>query len=105
MSLSGSDASEGQYIWFNQTKIQHGFQSGAQGPDEPVPDEPTPAELVPDEPLPDATFPFRRLGVAQELNGTGVYLYHQIDDSILAEELWISDLQTWQPSKNISIGT
>ena len=78
-------------LWFNQTKLEYGPQMSM-------------ATENSDQPLPEAQFPFRRLGLALGLNGSEAYVYHQINDSVIAEELW-NDSEFWQPSKNISTRT
>ena len=85
----GLSTNPGSILWFNQTKLETTILTGVD---------------ILDQPLPDAQFPFPRLGRAQELNGTGAYIYHQMNDSIIAEEIW-NDSLFWQKSKNISITT
>ena len=78
-----------QILWFNnQTKLQYGVGTKDQ-----------------EDLIPEAPFPFRRLALAQDFNETGSYIYHQINDSIIAEEFWSEDSRIWLPSVNISIRT
>lgn len=53
---------------------------------------------------PSADFPFPRVASTFAKNATYNYLYHQISDSILAEEVWDGTSGFWI-SKNITIGT
>lgn len=55
-------------------------------------------------PSPKSDFPFPRVTSTIVANGTGTCLYHQISDSILAEENWDGTSGTWI-SKNIMIDT
>ena len=74
------------FLRFNQSEIQNGFFASAETP------------------IPDAWFPFRRLGASYNSNGVESYIYHQMNESIIAEEIW-DEAEFWQPSRNISIGT
>ena len=79
-------------LWFNQTKLKYGLISSNDTENS-------------DQLLPDSQFPFRRLGLASNWSVSGAYVYHQMNDSIIAEEFWNESENFWQPSKNISIET
>ena len=53
-------------------------------------------------PWPRSQFPFNRLASALVSNSTEVYLYHQLDDSVFAEDYWDGTSQFWR-SSNITI--
>ncbi|KAL8915805.1 MAG: hypothetical protein Q9208_008833 [Pyrenodesmia sp. 3 TL-2023] len=55
-------------------------------------------------PLPNTPFPFNRLASTFARNGTNSYLYHQISDSIISEDLWDDTSGFWITS-NITIET
>ena len=92
VTLSMNAAHADESLWFNQTKIRYGIPSSGD-------------EESRDLPLSDAQFPFLRLGLASKQNISGSYVYHQMNDSIIAEEFWSESENFWQPSKNISIET
>ena len=71
----------GELLWFNQTTLLN--------------------LCDPSFPVPQVAFTY---GTTYIVNGTDSYLYHQIDDSTLAEEHW-DNSPFWLPSRNISINT
>ena len=54
-------------------------------------------------PVPDAGSPYLRLGSTYRVNTIQTYVYHQVNDSTIAEEVWEEESSVWQTSKNISI--
>lgn len=60
-----------------------------------VPDNGAPSQKAPASP-----FPFARFAA---INDTAFYLYHQINSSVFAEDVWDSGAFDWVSSKNISI--
>ena len=56
-----------------------------------------------DLPVPNVTFPYRHFGSTYGVNATQTYVYHQVNDSTIAEEVWEKQSSLWQRSKNISI--
>ena len=52
---------------------------------------------------PAIAFPFTRLASVTLLDGTETFLYHQINETTLAEEHFLSRLSTWAPSQYITI--
>lgn len=55
-------------------------------------------------PIPKSSFPFHRLASTPAENATFSYLYHQLSDSVFAEDLWDDTSQLWI-SKNFTIET
>ncbi|KAL8899410.1 MAG: hypothetical protein Q9207_006216 [Kuettlingeria erythrocarpa] len=53
--------------------------------------------------MPRTAFPFQRLAGTYAANSTKTYLYHQLDDSTLAEEFWDDAKSTVWFSNNITI--
>ena len=53
--------------------------------------------------VPDNQFPFRRLAGLTLTDGSGTYLYHQMNGSTFAEEQWDETLQRWLPSEYITV--
>ncbi|CAL8579665.1 hypothetical protein XPA_005399 [Xanthoria parietina] len=53
---------------------------------------------------PDSPFPFGRLASAWD-NATASYLYHQLDDLTLVEDMWDGGISNFWTSTNITIGT
>ncbi|KAI4248773.1 MAG: hypothetical protein LQ352_005810 [Teloschistes flavicans] len=53
---------------------------------------------------PTSQFPFNRLASIYAINSNSTYLYHQLSDTIIAEELWDGISGVWI-SKNITIDT
>ena len=49
---------------------------------------------------PASPFPFARFAA---VNSSAFYLYHQINSTIFAEDVWDSGARNWVSSKNISI--
>ena len=62
-----------------------------------VPDNGAPSQKAPASP-----FPFARFAA---INDTAFYLYHQINSSVFAEDVWDSGALDWVSSTNISIST
>ena len=78
----------GKVLWFNQSTLQ----SDNLGEGNPAP------------PVLPARFPYQRLGTADVVNGTDSYVYHQINESTIAQEYWDGG-SLWLPSVNITIET
>ncbi|KAL9118691.1 MAG: hypothetical protein Q9187_004762 [Circinaria calcarea] len=55
---------------------------------------------VPSQKAPASPFPFARFAA---INDTAFYLYHQINSSVFAEDIWDSGARNWVSSQNISI--
>ncbi|KAL8871332.1 MAG: hypothetical protein Q9174_002813 [Haloplaca sp. 1 TL-2023] len=56
-------------------------------------------------PNPDSGFPYHRLAGTLGTNQTKTYLYHQLDGTTLAEDMWDGDETGFWISKNITIDT
>ena len=55
--------------------------------------------------MPNAPFPYQRLGCAFIPNATQTHVYHQLNGSTLAQEIWDEKSGAWLPSTLISIAT
>ena len=62
----------GQLLWHNQSTLQ-GDSLDLEKPAAPVP---------------PARFPYQRLGTADVVGGNDSYVYHQINESTIAQEYW-----------------
>ena len=78
----------GHILWFNQSTLQTDDLS-------------TVGRAAPN---PPTTFPYQRFGTAFVVNGTNSYVYHQINESTLAQEQW-DEGPIWLPSVDIPIDT
>ena len=74
-------------MWFNESTLQIDAWNN------PV--------NMPTIPVPNFVFPFQRICAAFVANSTSSYVYHQVNESTMAQEQWDEDL--WQPSVSISI--
>ena len=69
-------------IWFNDSQLQTVY-----------------------EPSPSSKLPFHRFTTTFAENATNTYLYHQLSDSVLAEELWDGGTSGFWISSNVTIET
>ena len=78
----------GYYLWVNHTVLSFFYIRD----DSPIDSSPT------------SPFPFARPAAATVVDSTTFYLYHQINGSVLVEDIWDMATVSWS-SSNISIRT
>ena len=78
----------GQALWFNQSTLQTDSRPSAGGA----------------APIPHTAFPYQQFDTAFVVNGTNSYVYHQINETTIAQEHWDAG-PSWLPSVNITIDT
>lgn len=52
---------------------------------------------------PESSFPFARLASATVSDLSTTYLYHQINGTTIAEELWDNSLNAWMATEYITV--
>ena len=53
--------------------------------------------------LPDNVFPFKRLASVTVADKSTTFLYHQMNETTIAEEQWDESLSLWLPSVYITV--
>lgn len=79
--IASSSSSQQAAVWYNQSQVESSHVA------------------------PSSDFPFPHFASTFANSSNNTYLYHQLSDSIIAEELWDGDTSGFWISKNITIET